>query len=221
MGFVAHDLLHAPPLLEVGRLAGHIRVTRPPVCWARRWQSAGPRRIPACCRSRPGICGARGCGLLMGERLSFPVISSPLAGLEPAIQLSIRRHEVGRAGQARPWRNGSGLQLALEAVEQLQRLLGRQGVGLDVSSARLPPRWFSDGGGGGGREQRQLINPGQRLVPFTAFFQRPQAPTRRDESPRRQARQLGDMDAIGTVGGARRRLHAGRRCCHSIPSPSW
>ena len=36
MGLVAHDLFHAPPLLEVGRVAGHIRVTRPPVCWARR-----------------------------------------------------------------------------------------------------------------------------------------------------------------------------------------
>ena len=52
------------------------------------------------CRIMP--CFAREAACALGGNQCVSVFLT-MAGLEPAIQLSIKRHEVGWAGQARPW----------------------------------------------------------------------------------------------------------------------
>src|ERR1700761_2527886 len=114
-----------------GSWAGHIRATRPLVCWARRVAKRSATLCSAVLSTTTrNLRGARDAGLLMAASL---------------------------------------LQLALQVIEQFQRLFGRQGVGL----YRLE-RVFHRAGLGrrrGGAEQRQVIDPGQRLVAFAAFFQ--------------------------------------------------
>src|SRR5579862_4850823 len=98
------------------------------------------------------------------------------------------------------------VELALQRVEQIKRLFRRQRIGGDLAQlvlhrARLGRRFHRLRG-----EQRQVVDAGERLVAFAALLQRRKHLLRARDDGGRKARELGDMDAIGAVGGAGRDL---------------